>query len=352
MSGNFKSYKLVTIAIMALTLLLLLVSNSSAQTKASGNLQNFKRGDALPSIKLPSLIDHTEQVFNYGNDRPSVIMFFSIRPDFRKKRSLALLSTFSNLAEKYKTKIDIVGIYSDSKAEKTVLDYMVNSSINIPVYNDRQKTTYNKYGVFMMPLVVLTDNKGNLHEVIPYTYNIREIVDGNIKYLLGEWDKKQLAQSLKPKQLKTRSKDEKEYIRRINYGRIMHSKKMYGQAIRELSNAVTLMPGLIEGHIGIGFAYLKTGELDKAEDSFNTALKIDSDSDEAIAGLGLTYFGQGKNESALEELEKAFISQKPSIDVIVSLAEIYEDKGLDQKAIRLNKLAVSMLMEMYEQRWK
>ncbi len=350
--GRRESNNVIRIVMAATAIILLLSGYSTAQTRETGTLQNFKRGDALPSIELSTLIDSTVQHFSPKNDRPSVIMFFSIRPDFRKKRSLVLLSTFSDLADQYKTKINIIGIYSDSKEKETVQTYMTKSAISIPVYHDRHKDIYDKYGVFMMPLVVLTDNKGRLHEVIPYTYNIRGIIDGNIKYLLGEWDKNQLARSLKPKPSKIRSNEEKEYIRRINYGRIMQSKKMYDQAIRELSNAVTLMPNLIEGHTGLGFAYIKTKQFEKAEVHFNDALKINPESDEAIAGLGLSYYGQGKTESALEELEKAFITKNPSIDVIVSLAEIYEEKGLDQKAIRLNKLAVSILMTMYEQRWK
>jgi len=323
-----------------------------AQAEEAGTIRNFKRGEKLPSIELRTAKERKKMSFVPGNGKPAVIMFFSIRPDFRKKRSLALLSSLSDLANQYKTKLDIIGIFSDNQMLDTVAKYIDASSINVTVYDDNQKSVYTQFGVFMMPLVILSDSNGKLHEVIPYTYNIQKIVDSNIKYLLGEWDKDQLADSLKPKETKIRSKEEKEYIRRINYGRIMQAKKMFGQAIREFSIAVKLMPHLIDAHIDLGFALLTSEKYDEAEKSFGEALKINEDSDEAISGLGLVYYKRGNIDAAFTELEKAFIAPNPRLEVIIALADIYEKKGLNDKANRLNKLAVSRLMTMYEQRWK
>jgi len=324
----------------------------AAQTEEEAIIRNFKRGEKLPPIQLWTLKDRKNLTFAPGNGKPAVIMFFSIRPDFRKKRSLALLSSLSDLADQYKTKLDIVAIYSDNQMIDTVAKYMDSSSINVTVYDDKQKNAYATYGVFMMPLVVLSDSDGKLHEVIPYTYDIQKIVDSNIKFLLGEWDKEQLTESLKPKETKIRSKEEKEYIRRINYGRIMQSKKMYGQAVREFSTAVKLMPEFIEAHIGLGFASISSEKYDDAEKSFRKALKINDKSDEAISGLGLVYYKRGDIDAAFIELEKAFAAPDPRLDVIIALAEIYEKKGSYEKAIQLHKMALSKLMTMYEQVWK
>lgn len=335
-----------------IVLSLVMGSYNVAQAEEAGILRNFKRGDKLPPIELPNIKDKSPESFIPGEGKPAVIMFFSVRPDFRKKRSLALLSTLSELAKQYKTKIEIIGIYSDSQDIDIVKNYMDKSAINIRIFNDRQKKIYNTYGVFMMPMAILTDVNGELHEVIPYTYDMQKMIDGNVKYLLGEWDKAKLTDSLKPQETKIKSEDEKEYIKRMNYGRIMHSKKMYGQAIREFSTAIKLMPNLIEAHIDLGFSYLATKKYDLAEASFREATKIDPDSDDAVSGLGLVFYERGAIDSALTELEKAFIVPNPRLEVIIALANIYEKKGLNEKANRLNKLAVSMLMTMYEQRWK
>ena len=348
MTGN----RLAAGLIAAIAILTLAAGSfSSAFAQEAGTLRKFKRGDKLLPIELTNLKDSSPLSFTPGNGKPSVILFFSIRPDFRKKRSLALLSTLSELAKEYKTKINILGIYSDSKKRETVNTYMDKSNININVYHDKEKIIYNNYGVFMMPLVVISDADGRLHEVIPYTYSIREIIDGNIKLLLGEWDKPRLALSLKQKEIEIMGEDEKEYIRRINYGRIMQSKKMHDQAIREFSNAVKLMPKMITAYNELGFVLIRTQEYVRAEDSFRSALKINPESDDAISGLGLAQYGKGNIDAALNSLEQAFISHKLRLEVIITLAEIYEIMGLNQKAIRLNKLAISRLMSLYEQRW-
>ncbi len=345
-SSLYAYIAVITIFLVALSI------GSSVNGEELSILQNFKRGEKLPSLELPSINGGHARLFTPENGKPSVIMFFSVRPDFRKKRSLALLSTLSVLADQYKAKINIVSIYSDSQEISTVKTYMDLSTLNVMVYNDSQKKVYNTYGVFMMPLVVMTDGEGKLHEVIPYTYNIMDIVDGNIKYLLGEWGRDELIDALKPKSNIVRSKTEKEYIRRVNYGRIMQAKKMYGQAIREFSTAVKLQPRLIEGHIGLGLTLLKTQKYDRAEAAFREALKISPQSDDAVAGLGLAYYGRNELDTALVELEKAFIAPEPHLEVVIALASIYEGRGNHEKANRLNKLAVSKLMSLYEQRWK
>jgi tetratricopeptide (TPR) repeat protein len=327
-------------------------SYNGAQAEELGTLRTFKKGDKLSPINLPSLKDSAPLSFTPGNGKPAIIMFFSVRPDFRKKRSLALLSTLSDLADTYKTKIDIIAVFSDKKRTATLKSYVAKSSSNINVYHDSKKKIYNTYGVFMMPLVVLSDAEGRLHEVIPYNYDVRKIVEGNIKLLLGEWDKKQLAKSLETKKNIVKSKEEKEYIRRVNYGRIMQSKKMHSQAIREFSNAVKLMPNLEKAHIELGFALLSSKKYDRAEASFKEALRINPDSDDAIAGIGLTHYGRGEIEAALTELESAFIAPKPRLEVIITLAELYEKKGDNKKANRFNKLAVTRLMTLYNQKWK
>ncbi len=338
------------VVIAALFIVIFTINFAGAEETAT--LRNFKHGEKLPPVNLSTINDPAPQAFTPGKGKPGVIMFFSIRPDFRKKRSLALLSTLSDLADTYKTKIDIFGIYSDKIKTDIVKTYIEKSSIKIKVYNDRDKSIHNQYGVFMMPLVVITDTDGRLHEVIPYTFRIREIIESNIKLLLGEWDRDTFVKSLKPKQPEIKSEKEKEYIRRINYGRIMMSKKMLGQAAREFSNAVTLMPNLISAHLELGFALLTSEEYDRAEASFMEALRINPDSDEAIAGTGLIHYKQGKIDTALNELEDAFITTNPRLEVIIALAEIYELKGDNKKANRLNKLAITRLMTMYDQRWK
>lgn len=316
-------------------------------------LRNYKYGEKLPPFTLNTLNGSGSKTFSPGAEgKPSLIVFFSIRPEFRQKRSLALLTAMAAMVDQYKNRIEIVGVFSDDQGDKVVTDYIKPFANKVTVYADLTKEVNDRYGAFMMPLAVMITGDGKLHEVIPYTYNIRELIDGNFKMLLGEWTKEQFQASLTPPESSAKSEEEKEYIRRVNYGKIMHSKQMFSQAAREFANAIKIMPQDIAAHLELGFAYVALKDWAKAEEAFKKALTIDKESDSAIAGLGLAYYGKGDTERALPELENAFIAPEPRLEVIIALAEIYEKKGDNTKANRLNKLAISRLMTLYDQRWK
>ncbi|MDD5759765.1 MAG: tetratricopeptide repeat protein [Desulfobulbaceae bacterium] len=341
---------LVALASMSLALGLLCSYASAESEKA--NLRNFKYGEKLPSFTLDTLGGQGRKTFTPGAGKPSLIIFFSIRPEFRQKRSLALLSAMATMVDQYKNRIEIVGVFSDDQGAQVVTDYIKPFANKITVYADTNKEVNDRYGAFMMPLAVMITSDGKLHEVIPYTYNIRELIDGNFKLLLGDWNKEQLQASLVPAESTTKSESEKEYIRRVNYGKIMQGKQMFSQAAREFSTAIKIMPQDISAYLELGYTYVALKDWSKAEESFQKALTIDKESDGAIAGLGLSYYGKGDIDRALPELENAFIAPEPRLEVIIALAEIYEKKGDNTKANRLNKLAISRLMTLYDQRWK
>ncbi len=330
---------------------------ASVVSAASANrLRNHDHGDALPAFSLPPITGGKAVQVSPGG-KPMALTFFSIRPEFRKKRSLALLAALNELDKAFQAKVRFVAVFCDddpgnNKDRKTIRAYMQERHITLPVLADKNREVHNLYGIFMMPLVVLIDAKGRLHEVIPYTYNIRELVEGNLRLLLGEWDKKKLAAFLAPKKTKVYSKEEKEFIRRLNYGKVMMNRKMYPQAIREFSTATKLMPKKIDGWVELGFAYLAMKKPAEAERIFRKALTVDSESDAAIAGLGLALYHQDRAQEALPELENAFIAPKPRLEVILALADLYERKGQIKKAIRFNKLAVTRLLTMYEHHWQ
>ncbi len=319
---------------------------------AEGTLRNFKPGDLMPDINQPLLGSSKRLSFSPGHDKPAALLFFSVRPEFRKKRSLALLAALDELAGKLGNRAAVLGIFCDRKGGGMVSAFQKERAIKIPIVDDGRKDVYNAYGVFMMPLVVVLDGKGALYDVIPYTYNIRELVEGDLRVLLGDWTKEQFQELLAPKKKKQLSKEDKEFIRRLGYGRVMASRKMYDKAAREFSIAIQLKPKAVEGYVELGFAQLALKRYAEAEATFRKALSIDSEADDAIAGHGLALYHLGRDEEALTELENAIIAPEPRLEVIITLADLHEKKGNITRAMRLNKLAVSRLLTMYEHRWQ
>lgn len=336
-------HRLRIIACFALIVLL----PTQVSRAAANELINFKENTKLPAFSLPDLVSGKEVSFETTSGKPSLVMFFSVSPAFRQQRSLNLAEVLSKLSGQFQGRMQCTAVFSDDQEHDTVRKFIDDRLITIPVLDDAKRQLYDRYGVFMMPLALLISGDGILQAVVPHTADIEEILANNLKFLLGDLTKEQLQESLKPQQNTVKSKEENEYVRRVNYGRVMMARQMHTAALREFMTAAKILPKSVEAHIGLGRVHFAMEKLDLAEQSFRQAIQLMKDSDEALAGLGLVLYKKGAIEQAVPILENALISEDPQLDVIVALAEFYEKNGQIDKAIRLNKLAVSKLLKRF-----
>ena len=78
----------------------------------------------------------------------------------------------------------------------------------------------------------------------------------------------------------------------------------YGEAVSELSLAVSLDPKLTEAHNLLGVAYDKKGFGDKAKESFERAVKLEEDAD-TLNNLGFSFYQAGNYRAAVDRLKRA-----------------------------------------------
>ena len=78
----------------------------------------------------------------------------------------------------------------------------------------------------------------------------------------------------------------------------------YGEAVSELSTAVSLDPKLTEAHNLLGVAYDKKGFADRAKDSFERAVKLEEDAD-TLNNLGFSLYQNGNYRAAVDRLKRA-----------------------------------------------
>jgi len=76
-------------------------------------------------------------------------------------------------------------------------------------------------------------------------------------------------------------------------------------AITELSTAVSLDPKLTEAHNLLGVAYDKKGFGDRAKESYDRAVKSDSDDPETLNNLGFSLYQNGNYRAAVDRLKRA-----------------------------------------------
>ncbi|PYS73012.1 MAG: hypothetical protein DMF69_06070 [Acidobacteria bacterium] len=91
----------------------------------------------------------------------------------------------------------------------------------------------------------------------------------------------------------------------LEAGRALLLEERYNEAIAELSTATSLDPRLTEAHNLLGVAFDKKGFGDRAKDSFERAVKSDSDDPETLNNLGFSLYQSGNYRAAVDKLKRA-----------------------------------------------
>lgn len=89
-----------------------------------------------------------------------------------------------------------------------------------------------------------------------------------------------------------------------------------------------------QAHNKLGIVYAETGRLIKAEDEFNTALRLKSDDSVYHYNLGNVYFKQGRYYEAIKEYQSALNRKKISADAHYKLGSVYRKLGRLDEAIQ------------------
>jgi len=90
----------------------------------------------------------------------------------------------------------------------------------------------------------------------------------------------------------------------LDAGRQYLVEERYGEAISELSLAVSIDPKLTEAHNLLGVAYDKKGFADRARESFERAVKMNEDAD-TLNNLGFSLYQNGNYRAAVDRLKRA-----------------------------------------------
>jgi Tfp pilus assembly protein PilF len=90
----------------------------------------------------------------------------------------------------------------------------------------------------------------------------------------------------------------------LEAGRELLMNGAYGEAVSELSTAISLDPKLTEAHNLLGVAYDKKGFGERAKDSFERAVKLEEDA-ETLNNLGFALYQNGNYRAAVDRLKRA-----------------------------------------------
>jgi tetratricopeptide (TPR) repeat protein len=84
----------------------------------------------------------------------------------------------------------------------------------------------------------------------------------------------------------------------------LYNEGRYDEALIVLNEGIALYPHAVELHIGKAYAHLAREEFAWSRRSFETALGIDPDHEDGLAGIGETLLKLGDREGAMKVFER------------------------------------------------
>ncbi len=128
----------------------------------------------------------------------------------------------------------------------------------------------------------------------------------------------------------------------MGLGNAYARKGEYDKAIEEYEKALALNPTHVEAHNNLGNAYLSKGKYDKAIEEYEKALAGNPSLVEAHNNMGNAYARKGEFDKAIEAFEKALVSNPTHVEAHNNLGNAYMIKGKYDKAIEEYEKALAL----------
>ncbi len=127
---------------------------------------------------------------------------------------------------------------------------------------------------------------------------------------------------------------------RTNYGRFLEAENRLDEAIEQYGLAIEEQPWLETAHYNLGTAYLRSGDLDRAESALREAALLDPDYDDALSNLGLLLAGRGRRSEARVFFERAVEADPSNPVALGNLGAFHLNAGNPTEAIPLLQRSV------------
>ena len=121
----------------------------------------------------------------------------------------------------------------------------------------------------------------------------------------------------------------------------LYNEGQYDEALDVLREGLTLYPHSVELHVGVGYARLAREEYAWARRSFDEALVLDGEHEDALAGLGETLLKFGQKELALRTMDRLLeLGYQDDIELMLQVARTLFREGLLEDARRFVDIVV------------
>lgn len=129
----------------------------------------------------------------------------------------------------------------------------------------------------------------------------------------------------------------------------LYNEGQYDEALDVLRDGLALYPNSVELHIGVGYARLAREEYAWARQSFEKAIVLDPDHEDALAGLGETLLKFGQQEQAVAVFRRVLeLGYSDDIDLMLQVGRALFRENIYDEAKSFFDVAVQEAPELAE----
>jgi tetratricopeptide (TPR) repeat protein len=129
----------------------------------------------------------------------------------------------------------------------------------------------------------------------------------------------------------------------------LYNEGQYDEALDVLREGLSLYPNAVELHIGVGYARVAREEFAWARRSFEEALILDPDHEDALAGLGETLLKFGQTDAAVKSFRRVLeLGYQDDVDLMLQSGRALFREGLIEEAKEFFEIAVQQSPESAE----
>ena len=129
----------------------------------------------------------------------------------------------------------------------------------------------------------------------------------------------------------------------------LYNEGQYDEALEVLREGLSLYPNAVELHVGVGYARLAREEFAWARRSFEEALVLDPEHEDALAGLGETLLKFGQHEASLKSFRRILeLGYQDDVDLMLQSGRALFREGLVEDAKEFFEIAVQQAPDSAE----
>lgn len=310
---------------------------------------DFKRGDAAPPLALATTAGAPVKTTEMAGQ--PIVILFGLTGQENTARAMEQISKCVNSPTMASLPNQWLMIYSKSseleKIEKETAGLSANG-VRLSVVHDIAREAFGAYRVVVTPSTVVIDSQGKIvHAIAGLPPRYGDILCDALLLAAGKISVEKFEQTLHGPAQDQPDENTQRARRMTRMGVKLLQRGLDTTAEEEFREALKLAPDLIGAQLGLGEALLNQKRYSEAKQQFDSVLRSEPDSPEALIGLAFVYAAPGaddldKAQRTAQEIIRKHPSQARAHFV---LGLVHEQRGRMAEAAACFKAAAELLLK-------